>query len=164
MLIIVISTLLGSPMPTPNDTQAAYVIQDESRMMTRAEAAASRRTLADTDKALVAIQRNLLNMTVSETNVDVVSQQLMAASRLRETLKQTKSILLASLPDNTGAKLSEQEQKEISGYYATGNYTQNQLAEQYQVSQATIHNVTTKSKVLSSEVPGISEIPSAPSV
>lgn len=145
-----------------NDVQSAYVIQDESRMMTRAEAAASRRTFADTDKALIAIQRNLLNMTITETNVDVVSQQLMAASRLRESLKQTKAILLASLPDNSGAKLSDQEQTEISGYYATGNYTQNQLAEQYQVSQATIHNVTTKSKAPLLEPMQLSEIPPAP--
>jgi DNA-binding transcriptional regulator LsrR (DeoR family) len=137
--------------PNNNLSQSAYVAQDESRMMTRAEAAAVRRTFADTEKSLIAIQRNLLSISVTEDNIATVSQQLMAASQLRESLKHCKNQLLQSLPNNTGGKLSDQERKEIAGFYHTGNYTQEVLAEQYQVSQGTIHNVIAKSELSPSE-------------
>lgn len=129
----------------PNVFRPAHESQAESRAMTRSEAAAARRNFEQMNGTLITIQRHLLNLPVTETNVNEVAEQLLAASRLRESLNVAKPLLTAALPQNSGGKLSEHERKEIRGYYQTGHFTQNALAQQYQVSQATIHNIVTDS-------------------
>lgn len=64
----------------------------------------------------------------------VSSEQFMAVSQLRESLKKNEALLLQVLPSNTGGKISDQERNEIQWYYQNGHYTQETLTGQYQVS------------------------------
>lgn len=138
------SNLLGDPMGIENDDfRPAHVYQSESRVMTRSESAMTQRTMDDMANALVAMQRHLMNVPVSETTVNEVAQQLMAASQLRQTLQTCAPILQTALPQAGNARLTDADRQEIRGYYATGNYTQDQLAKQYQVSQGTVSNIVT---------------------
>lgn len=125
----------------PIHTAAPHEHQSESKALSRADVAAARRNFEAVNQSLVDIQRHLLQAPLSDLNVNEVASQLMAAAQLRDTLKATVPLLTAALPKNTGGKLTDQERREIKGYYSTGRFTQEMLAEQYQVSQATIHNV-----------------------
>jgi predicted XRE-type DNA-binding protein len=48
------------------------------------------------------------------------------------------------LPRASTARLTEKERTEIKGLYNSGLYTQSQLAEQYDVTQPTISDITKK--------------------
>lgn len=124
-----------------DDFRPAHVYQSESRAMTRSESAMTQRTMEDMANALVAMQRHLMNAPVSQLTVGEVAEKLMAASTLKQTLESCAPVLQAALPKVGTARLTDSDKREIRGYYATGNYTQEQLARQYQVSQATISNI-----------------------
>ena len=123
-----------------DDFRPAHVYQSESRAITRSESAMTQRTMDDMATSLVAMQRHLLNIPVSETTVNQVAQQLMAASQLRQALDSCAPVLQGALPQAGTARLTDADRQEIRGFYATGRYTQEQLARQYQVSQATVSN------------------------
>jgi hypothetical protein len=116
-------------------------VQAESRTMSRSEAAAARRNIADTSKTLMAIKHHLVSAPVTTLNATEVAEKFIAVAELQACIEKNKDLLMQALPSNTGGKLSDKERQEIKGYYSTGNYTQDALAEQYQVSQGTIHNV-----------------------
>lgn len=109
--------------------------------MTRSESAMAQRSMEDMENMLVAMQRHLLNAPVTQLTVGEVAEKLMAASTLKQTLERCAPALQAALPKVGTARLTDSDKREIRGYYATGNYTQEQLARQYQVSQATISNI-----------------------
>lgn len=126
-----------------DDFRPAHVYQSESREMTRSEVAKARRTMTEMEESLVSIQRHLMNIPVSETTVHQVAEQLMAAASLRQSLAAVAPVLQQAMPQAGNARLTERERREIRGYYMTGNYTQEQLAAQFGVSQSTIHNTVT---------------------
>lgn len=128
-------------MSSHDQSQPAHIELAESHAMTRSDAAAARRNIADASKTLIAIKNHLLSAPVTTLNADEVAKKFIAASELQACIDKNKGILMQALPSNTGGKLSDKERREIKGYYATGNYTQDALAEQYEVSQGTIHNV-----------------------
>ncbi|MYN04404.1 hypothetical protein GTP41_20125 [Pseudoduganella sp. DS3] len=122
-------------------TRPGYEALAESRMMTRSEVAAAKRSISELSKSLDQIQRQLINTPVAKTNAHEVAEKLLAASALRESLNRHEAQVLSALPQSKGGKLSDRERKEISGYYSTGHFTQGALAEQYGVSQSTIHEI-----------------------
>jgi len=119
----------------------AIVARAEQQVMSRAQVASTRRSIEDLRQNLHIVQNHLVNIRCDETNVGEVAQQLLAASRLRETLEATAPVIQSALPISNGARLNERERQEIAGLYQSGNYTQERLAGQYGVSQTTIHNV-----------------------
>lgn len=46
-----------------------------------------------------------------------------------------------AMPNAGNARLPVGERQQVKGYYTTRNYTQEQLADQFQVSQATASNI-----------------------
>jgi transcriptional antiterminator len=130
-------------MPFKHQPQSTQIVQAESRAMSRSEAAAARRNIEDMNKTLTAIKHHLVSAPVTTLNATEVAEKFIAVAELQECIDKNRALLMQALPSNTGGKLSDKERQEIKGYYATGNYTQDALAEQYQVSQATIHNVIT---------------------
>nr|WP_267911043.1 MULTISPECIES: sigma factor-like helix-turn-helix DNA-binding protein [Pseudomonas] len=66
---------------------------------------------------------------------------MVLASDLRKRLQAAAPVLQAVTPRAGNARLTDRERTEIQGYYMTGNYTQEQLASQFQVSQATVSNI-----------------------
>jgi hypothetical protein len=143
MVLSSILSIIGKAMSSLSTDQSSpsHVVHAESRAMTRSDAAAARRSIADTNKTLIALKHHLLSAPVTTLNADDVAKKFIAASELQECIDKNKDLLMQALPNNTGGKLSDRERTEIKGYYATGNYTQDALAEQYGVSQGTIHNV-----------------------
>lgn len=124
-----------------NNSKPAYRVQAESHVLSRSQVAAAKRSLTELGKSLDLIQRQLINTPVDQTSAQEVAEKLLAASALRESLKRNEQQILSSLPQTRGGKLSDRERQEIAGYYATGHFTQDALAEQYGVSQSTIHEV-----------------------
>ena len=124
-----------------NNSKPAYRVQAESHVLSRSQVAAAKRSLTELGKSLDLIQRQLINTPVDQTSAKEVAEKLLAASALRESLKRNEQQILSSLPQTRGGKLSDRERQEIAGYYATGHFTQDALAEQYGVSQSTIHEV-----------------------
>lgn len=124
-----------------NNSKPAYRVQAESHVLSRSQVAAAKRSLTELGKSLDLIQRQLINTPVDQTSAQEVAEKLLAASALRESLKRNEQQILFSLPQTRGGKLSDRERQEIAGYYATGHFTQDALAEQYGVSQSTIHEV-----------------------
>ena len=102
--------------------------------------------MTELSKSLDTIQRHLINMPVDQTNAQEIAEKLLAASALRESLKRHEQQILSALPQAKGGKLSDKERLEISGYYQTGHFTQDALAEQYGVSQSTIHEIVSFQK------------------
>lgn len=127
-------------------TKLAYQVQAESHVMTRSQTAAAKRNMAELGKSLDLIQRQLINTAVEQTNALEVAEKLLAASALKESLKKHEAQILSALPQSKGGKLSDRERQEISGYYATGHFTQDALAEQYGVSQSTIHEIVASNR------------------
>ena len=124
----------------------AYKIQAESRVMSRSETAAAKRSMAELSKSLGVIQQQLINTPVDQTNAQAVAERLLAASALRESLKRHEQQILSALPQTKGGKLSDRERQEISAYYQTGHFTQDALADQYGVSQSTVHEIISSQK------------------
>ncbi|MBU7442159.1 hypothetical protein [Paraburkholderia fungorum] len=127
------------------DEKTVLIAYAESPAMTRSDVAKARRSMQDLGHSLELVQRQLLNVPVDQTNALEVAERLLAASRLKETLKQTQAAINESLPHGKG-KLSDEVRQEIAGFYLTGQYTQETLADQYNVSQSTVHEIVTKHK------------------
>lgn len=123
----------------PSPEQAPYRAQAE--IFSRSKRAAVRRNMADLYRVLEHVQRNLFETPVTQTNAEHVARQFLAAAELKEAIRKNQPEILESLPPTRGSKLSEPERREIAGFYATGLYTQEELAAQYGVSQATVHGV-----------------------
>ena len=130
------------------DEKPVHLAYAESPAMTRSEVATARRSMADLGRSLELVQQQLLNVPVDQTNAVEVAEKLLAASRLKEALKHTQAAINASLPHGKG-KLSDEARQEIAGFYFTGQYTQETLADHYNVSQSTVHEIVTKFKAAS---------------
>jgi DNA-directed RNA polymerase specialized sigma subunit len=134
-------SILSEGLVGDQNSKPAYRVQAESNVLSRSEVAATKRNLTELGKSLDLIQRQLISTPVDQTNAQEVAEKLLAASALRESLKRHEQQIVSSLPQTKGGKLSDRERQEIAGYYATGHFTQDALAEQYGVSQSTIHEV-----------------------
>lgn len=124
----------------PNDSQG-YVIKTESRAMTRSEVAQGRRALQEMNDTLLAVERQLLHEDLTAANALEVANKMVLASNLRKKLQEAAPMLQGAMPNAGNARLSARERQQVKGYYMTGNYTQEQLADQFQVSQATVSNI-----------------------
>ena len=93
------------------------------------------------NETLLAVERQLLHEDLSAANALEVAEKMVLASDLRRRLQAAAPVLQAVTPKAGNARLTERERVEIQGYYMTGNYTQEQLASQFQVSQATVSNI-----------------------
>lgn len=129
-----------------DNTESHFESRHEYKQMTRSDVAATKRSLRGLESSLQKIQTDLINRPVDEGNVNEVAHQLLAASQLRQAIMKNRDIIESAITTKTGGKLTQKEKKEINGYYMTGNYTQSQLAEQYGVSQPTIHNAINSSE------------------
>lgn len=126
----------------PNDP--GYVIKTESREMTRSEVAKGRRALQEMNDTLLAVERQLLSDDLTSSTALEVAEKIVLASNLRKKLQDAVPMLQGSMPNPGNARLSDGERRQIKGYYHTGNYTQEQLADQFQVSQATVSNIVSE--------------------
>ena len=120
---------------------SGYVIKTESQAMTRSQVAATHRSFQEMNDALLAVERQLLHEDLSAANALEVAQKMVLASDLRKRLQAAAPVLQAVTPRAGNARLTDRERTEIQGYYMAGNYTQEQLASQFQVSQATVSNI-----------------------
>lgn len=118
-----------------------YTYNIDAEAMTRSDVASAKRNLEGLKESVEQIQKKLINSPVDQANVMVVAEQLLHAAKLRQTIQETEASILSSLPQQKGGKLSEQERKEIAGFYSTGLYTQTALASHYGVVQSTIQTI-----------------------
>lgn len=133
----------GGPNDPSNPSNPGYIIRTESREMSRSEVAQARRSFQEMNESLLAVERQLLHEDLRPENANEVAQRMVLASDLRRRLQAALPVLESSMPSAGNARLTDRERQQIQGYYATGNYTQDQLADQFQVSQSTVHNIVT---------------------
>ncbi|KAA0948939.1 hypothetical protein FQ186_03720 [Pseudomonas sp. ANT_H14] len=122
---------------------SGYVIKTESQAMTRSQVATAQRSFQEMNDSLLAVERQLLHEDLTAANVQEIAEKMVLASDLRRRLQAAAPVLQGVTPKAGNARLTDRERREIQGYYMTGNYTQEQLAAQFQVSQATVSNIVT---------------------
>ncbi|POY54817.1 hypothetical protein PB70LOC_04473 [Pectobacterium versatile] len=113
---------------------------------TRTDVATTRRALSDLE-----LQRSRLGeqvqrrmATASTANLEEFQAAWNDRSSLNDVNDQISSIrqtLESMMPSESSARLSQDERTQITGLYASGLYTQSQLAQQYGVSQPTIGDI-----------------------
>lgn len=133
----------------PGDApQAAQVVQAEQPAFSRAQVAATARAFQDINGQ---IEQSRGVIAGSMTNAGTMGydafQQAWASRQQLNLLNEQAASLQAGLaqympaPSSFQGNLSEAERVQIRGLYQTGLYTQQQLADQYGVSQATIARI-----------------------
>ncbi|MBK5376205.1 hypothetical protein JFT81_16360 [Pseudomonas sp. TH43] len=137
---------MGSPL-NPNDSvdgESEQVLTVTSQHLSRAAVASTRRGIDDLTQGIQHIERSLLQQGFSSTNQQTaveVAEQFLEAQRLKAELGRALARTEAILPSHGNAKLTEEEKNQIRGLYASGLYTQAQLARQYGVQQPTISEI-----------------------
>ena len=134
-------------MATENNNQA-QIVQAEAPAATRAQAASAHRAFQDINASIQHAQEVLSNaMTFAPVmGYDAFQQAWQARQALngyQEQANQLQQGLSSHIPAPSAfqAQLSDTERKQIRGLYASGLYTQQHLASQYGVSQATIARI-----------------------
>lgn len=113
---------------------------------TRADVATTRRALHDLQKQAGKLSDAIFQLAATAPHVSHLAFK--EAWEKRETLNKMQAQMVdlqaemeSILPSTSTARLSDNERRQIKGLYATGLYTQQQLAEQYGVSQPTIGDI-----------------------
>lgn len=135
------------PSVVPHEVQVA---QAEQPAFSRAQVAATVRAFQDIngqiEQARAVISNNMRN---APTMGFEAFQQAWSARETLNTLSAQAAALQAGLsqhtpaPTNFQGNLTAVERTQIAGLYASGLYTQQQLADQYGVSQPTIGRIVT---------------------
>ena len=96
---------------------------------------------------------NLFNqLSILATEVDTPEDQLRYAGLVQKIRETRKSLmdhskyleeLLTIAPTDFSRNISDQVKREIFHLYSAGRYTQDELANQYAVSQSTVHRIVT---------------------
>ena len=134
----------------PNSNKAATVneqfAQETRTHLSRSEAAEARRTINGMQRSYLSLKPLVTNrMMEAGKNQDLNAMKRITADL--EVLEQmTASIdslnnMVSSATIDTSRRTTEQERQEIKGLYSSGTYDQNDLADQYGLSQPAISKI-----------------------
>lgn len=139
---------MGGNVFSSNAPQAAQVVQAEQPAFSRAQAAATTRAFQDINAQIDQARAVITNsMTNAATMGPEAFQSAWASRQQLNQLHTQAASLQAGLAQHMPApsafqgNLNSQERAQIAGLYASGLYTQQQLADQYGVSQPTIGRI-----------------------
>lgn len=127
------------------------IIQQQvaERATTRSDVATMRRSISDLKSQVNRLQNNLETTIAQSENMEYTTfqsawEQRKELNQLNKTISEIKDRLKQHTPLPSNARLTEQERNEIRGLHSSGLYTQQQLADQYGVTQPTISDLLRK--------------------
>lgn len=134
-----------------SDDPKINIIQQQvaEQATTRSDVATMRRSISDLKSQVDRLQGNL-TATLTQpksmefSNFELAWKQREELNQLHENISELESKLKQHAPSASSARLTEQERKEIRGLHSSGLYTQQQLADQYGVTQPTISDLLRK--------------------
>ncbi|MEI8573957.1 hypothetical protein U737_12225 [Methylomonas sp. LW13] len=134
-------------MPTFADSTQQNIIQvAQQQQITRSDVATTKRAFQDLKDKAEKLSNTVFQIAASAQtcNKDAFEEAWKHRQELNEVnseLSKLEEKMAACMPSTSTARLSEKEKNEIRGLYATGLYTQQQLADQYGVTQPTIGDI-----------------------
>ena len=132
-------------MAKPDDpTHIVQAAQQQS--FTRADIATTRRAFQDLQQQAGKLSDAIFQIAVtapqcSRDAFQAAWEKRDALNKMQAQMAELQSQMDSIMPSASTARLSDNERRQIRGLYATGLYTQQQIADQYGVSQPTIGDV-----------------------
>lgn len=124
----------------------SFVQKAQQQAFVRADVAATTRAFQDLDSRVAKLSDSIFQLAATAPNCS--KEAFEEAWKKREELNQVhhdlanlESKIKSCMPPSSTARLTPQERQQIKGFYQTGLYTQQQLAEQYGVTQPTIGDI-----------------------
>jgi CRISPR/Cas system endoribonuclease Cas6 (RAMP superfamily) len=138
---------IDSYIPTHSIEQ---LYQAETRAsISRSQAAEAKRSIAGMKQAYITLKPIVVNRMLQSVN------DMSAFAEAQEEIKQLEDLksniekfekIIEKTPVETPKRTTHQEQKEIRGLYETGKYLEDDLAEQYSLTQGGINKILNRSK------------------
>jgi DNA-binding CsgD family transcriptional regulator len=129
---------------SPKSSHIVQAAQQQS--FTRTDIATTKRAFQDLQGQTEKLKEGIFNVAASAPQCSKEAfeeawEKRDQLNKVQEQMGQLQAQMSDLLPEASTARLSDTERQQIKGLYATGLYTQQQLAEQYGVSQPTIGDI-----------------------
>lgn len=116
---------------------------------TRSDVATMHRSISDLKSQVDRLRSNLGTIMIQSESMEFANfksawEKREELNRLNEDISKIEDRLKQYTPPPSSARLTEQERNEIRGLHSSGLYTQQQLADQYGVTQPTISDLLRK--------------------
>lgn len=127
-------------------TQPSIVHAAQQQQITRSDVATTKRAFQDLKNQAEKLSNTVFQIAATAPNCtkeafEEAWEQRNKLNAVNVELAKLEGEMATCMPSTSTARLGDKEKKEIRGLYATGLYTQQQLADQYGVTQPTIGDI-----------------------